>query len=297
MAMALFAGLDLPIMNPLDKDLMATVDAYEVLAYKDIDSARYIQRHANDRTAAVPAMNEAVVTSGNTGTAGSSAACPGGSAAGDAALSGVSDGSMTLVDMVVSGMKTKIEEQTIKELSKYSAMDIITNQLIPGLNEVGRKYESGKFFLPQLILSAETAKLAFGILKETFSKDEKQGRGPILVATVQGDIHDIGKNIVRIVLESYGFQVIDLGKDVPVEKVVEAFLEYRPKMIGLSALMTTTVYYMEKTIARLKECRDICPIWVGGAVLTPEVAREIGADYYTKDALESADLAQRLIPD
>jgi len=141
------------------------------------------------------------------------------------------------------------------------------------------------FFLPQLILSAETAKLAFGILKETFSKEDKKGRGPILVATVQGDIHDIGKNIVRIVLESYGFEVIDLGKDVPVEKVVEAFLEYRPKMIGLSALMTTTVYYMEKTIARLREYADICPIWVGGAVLTPEVAKEIGADYYTKDAL------------
>ena len=176
-------------------------------------------------------------------------------------------------------------------------MDIITNLLIPGLDIVGKKYESGKFFLPQLILSAETAKLAFGILKETFSTDDKQGRGPILVATVQGDIHDIGKNIVRIVLESYGFQVIDLGKDVPVEKVVEAFLEYKPKMIGLSALMTTTVFYMEKTIARLKECPDICPIWVGGAVLTLEVAKEIGADYYTRDALESADLAQKLIPD
>ena len=204
---------------------------------------------------------------------------------------------MTLKDMVISGMKTEIEEQTRKDLTSSSAMEIINTQLIPGLNEVGKKYESGKLFLPQLILSAETTKLAFGVLKETFSTDGQRGKGPILMATVQGDIHDIGKNIVRVVLESYGFHVIDLGKDVPVEKVVEAFLLYRPKMIGLSALMTTTVYFMEKTIGRLKEYKDICPIWVGGAVLTPEVAREIGADYYTKDALASAELAHRLISD
>lgn len=278
MAMALSAGLDLPIMNPLDRDLMATVDAYEVLSYKDIDSARYIRRHAADQ------MSAAGVTAG-------------------AAQSGPSrepaqnNTDMSLAEMVISGMKAQIEDKTREMLKTNSSMQIINGELIPGLNEVGTKYESGHLFLPQLILSAETAKLAFGVIKETFSHTEKQGKGPVLVATVEGDIHDIGKNIVRVILESYGFQVIDLGKDVPVGKVVEAFLKYKPRMIGLSALMTTTVYFMEKTILRLKEQKDICPIMVGGAVLTAEVAREIGADYYCKDALEAVELAQRLIRD
>ena len=303
MAMALFSGLDLPIMNPLDKDLMATVDAYEVLSYKDEGSARYIQRHADDQTPAlngtysVAALSGEAPAAGTSSVAGTSSAAGFASAPGTLSSAGVHKGPMTLKDMVISGMKAKIEEHTRQELVSSSAMDVINNQLIPGLNEVGKGYESGRLFLPQLILSAETAKLAFGVLKETFATGEQQGKGPILMATVQGDIHDIGKNIVRVVLESYGFQIIDLGKDVPVEKVAEAFLEYKPKMIGLSALMTTTVYYMEKTISRLKECGAVCPIWVGGAVLTPEVAREIGADYYTKDALESAELAQRIIKD
>jgi len=276
MAMALFAGLDLPIMNPLDRDLMATVDAYEVLSYKDIDSARYIHRHAADQAAA------AGVTA-------------------DAFLSGSSreqvqnNTDMSLAEMVITGMKAQIEVKTREVLKTSTSMQIINDHLIPGLNEVGKKYDSGHLFLPQLILSAETAKLAFGVIKETFSTSEKQGKGPILMATVEGDIHDIGKNIVRVILESYGFQIIDLGKDVPVEKVVEAFLKYKPRMIGLSALMTTTVYFMEKTIMRLKEQKDICPIMVGGAVLTVEVAREIGADYYCKDALEAVGLAQKLI--
>lgn len=292
MAMALYAGLDLPIMNPLDRDLMSTVDAFEVLSFKDPGSARYIQRHALDQ--APPAVTAPV--------AGADAAADvsGAGPAPDAASSlktGRNADDMSLKDMVVSGMKAQIEEKTRSALLSFTSMQIINEQLIPGLNEVGKKYESGRLFLPQLILSAETTKLAFGVLKETFTTSENQGKGPILMATVEGDIHDIGKNIVRVVLESYGFHVIDLGRDVPVEKVAEAFLQYKPKMIGLSALMTTTVFYMEKTIRRLKEYPDICPIWVGGAVLTPEVAREIGADYYTKDALESVDLAQKIIKD
>jgi len=282
MAMALSAGLDLPIMNPLDRDLMATVDAYEVLSGKDMDSARYIKRHAADRpgngSSGAPADSNF-----------RSFAVP--------AEAGQSVTEMSLKDMIISGMKAQIEVKTRVELESLSSLQIINEQLIPGLDEVGKKYESGRLFLPQLILSAETAKLAFGVLKETFAKGEKQGKGPILMATVEGDIHDIGKNIVRVVLESYGFQIIDLGKDVPVEKVVDAFLEHKPKMIGLSALMTTTVFNMEKTIRCLKEQKDICPILVGGAVMTVDVAREIGADYYARDALASAELAQILISD
>jgi len=276
MAMALFAGLDLPIMNPLDRDLMATVDAYEVLSYKDIDSARYIHRHAADQAAPAGVASGSVLS-------------------GSPREQVQSSTGMSLADMIVTGMKAQIEEKTRDALKTSTSMQIINEDLIPGLNEVGKKYESGHLFLPQLILSAETAKLAFGVIKETFSVSEKQGKGPILMATVEGDIHDIGKNIVRVILESYGFQVIDLGKDVPVDKVVEAFLKFKPRMIGLSALMTTTVYFMEKTIMRLKEHKDICPIMVGGAVLTVEVAREIGADHYCKDALAAVELAQKLI--
>jgi 5-methyltetrahydrofolate--homocysteine methyltransferase len=289
MAMALYAGLDLPIMNPLDKDLMSTVDAFEVLSYKDVDSSRYISRHAADRTGSAATVKNSSngALSGN--------ASSGGISGRTEHETGRSDGEMTLKEMVVAGMKDLIAEKTKEQLLYFSSMQIINEELIPGLDDVGRKYESGQLFLPQLILSAETTKLAFSVLKETFTAEGKQGKGPILLATVEGDIHDIGKNIVRVVLESYGFHVIDLGKDVPVEKVAEAFLTYKPQMIGLSALMTTTVHFMEKTIKRLKECEGICPILVGGAVLTSDVAREIGADYYAKDALESAELAQRLI--
>lgn len=291
MAMALYAGLDLPIMNPLDRDLMSTVDAYEVLSYKDENSARYISRHAGDQvqkaSASVPAGAQAsgnVQSSGNARevTADASGSAP--------------KASMTLREIVVAGIKAQAEEQTRKELAVGTAMDIINNDLIPGLNEVGRKYEEGRIFLPQLILSAETTKLAFAVLKESISvSGSGQGKGPIIMATVEGDVHDIGKNIVKVVLESYGYHVIDLGKDVPVEKVAEACIFHKPKMIGLSALMTTTVVNMEKTIKRLREGGVTCPVWVGGAVLTADVARKIGADYYAKDALESVELAQRII--
>ena len=291
MAMALYAGLDLPIMNPLDRDLMSTVDAYEVLSYKDENSARYISRHAGDQvqkaSASVPAGAQA---SGNVQSSGNAREVT-------ADVSGSAPkASMTLREIVVAGIKAQAEEQTRKELAAGTAMDIINNDLIPGLNEVGRKYEEGRIFLPQLILSAETTKLAFAVLKESISvSGSGQGKGPIVMATVEGDVHDIGKNIVKVVLESYGYHVIDLGKDVPVEKVAEACIFHKPKMIGLSALMTTTVVNMEKTIKRLRERGVTCPVWVGGAVLTADVARKIGADYYAKDALESVELAQRII--
>jgi 5-methyltetrahydrofolate--homocysteine methyltransferase len=280
LAMALYAGLDLPIINPLDKDLMSTIDAFEVLSYKDPDSSRYISRHAGDTAAhllPVAVGSEATHASGTSHT-------------------GIAHEEMTIKEMVISGMKTQIEAKTISERNGSSALDIINGQLIPGLNEVGAKYEAGQLFLPQLILSAETAKMAFAVLKDSFAAGESgQGKGPILLATVEGDVHDIGKNIVRIVMESYGYEVIDLGKDVPAEKIAEAYLAYKPKMIGLSALMTTTVFFMEKTIARLKQFPGICPIIVGGAVITPDVAKEIGADYYAKDAMESVAIADQIM--
>ena len=159
--------------------------------------------------------------------------------------------------------------------------------LIKALDEVGALYEQGKLFLPQLISSAEAAKEAFSVITAQMPKDSAS-KGRVVLATVTGDVHDIGKNIVKVVIGSYGWEVIDLGKDVPPERVVEAVKKYSPLAVGLSALMTTTVAGMEKTISALREAGCEAKIFVGGAVLNQETADRIGADYYTKDALSMA---------
>lgn len=275
LAMALYAGLDMPIMNPLDQELMSIADAAMVLTNSDQDSIRYIERHASDAT---PTGSPSIAKGSRDKSA------------------SITKENMSIRELLLTGMKGSISESVKAALSTRMPLDIISEELIPGLDEVGRLYESGKLFLPQLILSAETTKLAFSVLKEAFpSAESNSGKGPVVLATVEGDIHDIGKNIVRVIMESYGFAVIDLGKDVPAGKVVEAFHTYKPKAIGLSALMTTTVASMKTTIEKLHEIPGICPILVGGAVVTQEVADEIGAEYYTKDALSCVELVQRII--
>ena len=261
LTMAMTAGLDLPIMNPMDQEMMAVIDAFNVLHHNDVDAACYIERHVQ-QTKKPPVSSNTV---------------------------------FTLKEIVMRGIKDEVVLATRKQLEEKNAMEIINTILIPALEEVGNGFEKGTVFLPQLIQSAETTKMAFEILKETFKKDTETLKGPIVLATVEGDIHDIGKNIVKVVLESYGFLVIDLGRDVKVEKVVEAYHQYQPKLIGLSALMTTTVVSMEKTIALLKQIEHVCPIMVGGAVLTPEYVKQIHADYYAKDALQSVEIAQKVI--
>lgn len=276
LTMALNAGLSMPIMNPLDVDLMSTIDAYEVLSAKDQNSADYVIRYAGDSGLTV--LTESVT------------------AQRQSVQSGDVPGEETIRSYVVSGRKERIASAVRSDLLNSDPMSIINNHLIPALNEVGKKYEQGALFLPQLIMSAETAKIAFGEIKGAISySGNGRGKGPIVLATVEGDIHDIGKNIVKVILESYGYEVIDLGKDVPAVDVVNAFHTYNPKLIGLSALMTTTVVYMEKTIAALKQIPGICPVIVGGAVLTPDVAKQIGADYYAKDAMETVGVAEKVI--
>lgn len=259
LAMAMSAGLDLPIINPMDQELMATIDAFNVLYNYDHDAAVYIERRANQET----------ITKKDTST-------------------------FTLNDIVLHGLKDEVTNATKELLKTTPGLEIINNILIPALDTVGKQYEKNIIFLPQLIQSAETSKIAFGIIKDTF-KDTAATKGPIIMATVHGDIHDIGKNIVKVVLESYGYKVIDLGKDVPPETVVEAFHKHHPKAIGLSALMTTTVVSMSKTIELLKQIDNICPIFVGGAVLTADYAKEINADYYSKDAMEAVELLNKII--
>jgi 5-methyltetrahydrofolate--homocysteine methyltransferase len=176
-------------------------------------------------------------------------------------------------------------------------MEIINNYLIPALDTVGGKFEKGTIFLPQLIMSAEAAQSCFEIIKDKLavSGEESVSKGKIVLATVKGDIHDIGKNIVKVLLESYGFTVIDLGKDVPPETVVSAAIEHKVKLVGLSALMTTTLGAMAETIAILNEKCPDCKTVVGGAVLTESYAKKINADFYARDAKQSVDIAAELL--
>lgn len=258
LTLAMQAGLDLPIINPLDQQLMDTIAAYNVLYNFDKDSQHYIQTQSFVQTVTVTQQT------------------------------------MTLENIIIHGLKDEVKQKTLEMLKTQDAMDIINHIIIPALNQVGKDYEDHKIFLPQLIQSAETTKLAFEVVKETFTSSS-QSKATVMMCTVEGDIHDIGKNIVKVVLESYGYQVIDLGKDVKVERVVEAYHQYHPQMIGLSALMTTTVVNMKRTIDALHEAGCLCPIWVGGAVLTQEIADEIGADYYSEDAMASVALLNKVL--
>ena len=176
-------------------------------------------------------------------------------------------------------------------------MEIINEMLIPALDVVGDKFEKGTIFLPQLILAADVAKECFEEIKTYLANQgsNSDSKGKIVLATVKGDIHDIGKNIVKVILENYGFDVIDLGRDVDPEKVLEATVENHVRLVGLSALMTTTLCSMEDTIKLLRKNHVDCKIMVGGAVLTEDYAMEIGADYYAKDAKMSADIAKEVL--
>jgi len=273
LVMALYAGLKMPILNPLDKELMGSIDAFEVLNYSDLNAEDYIGRHVNDVTT----------------TAAASAAPSTAPANGEAALEG-SD----LFIAIVKGQKHNAVE-AVKKMEDVAPLDIVSEHLIPALDKVGQDYDKGKIFLPQLMTSAETSKLVFDVIKDKLvAGDDSEKKGPIVIATVEADVHDIGKNIVKVVLQSYGFDVIDLGKDVKAEVIVEAVKEHNPIAVGLSALMTTTVVFMEKTIKALKAEGLNVPVFCGGAVLTQDVCDNIGGDYYTKDAMESVRVCEKL---
>ena len=204
------------------------------------------------------------------------------------------DGKIDLKNIVIKGLKLQAVEQTKKELETKTPLEIIDNILIPALDEVGKSFEENKVFLPGLLMSAETASISFGVLKKELEKNSVDNKkGKILIATVKGDIHDIGKNIVKVMLESYGFEVIDLGKDVEPQAVLDAVKKDKIHLVGLSALMTTTVPAMEETIKALKAENSGVTVMVGGAVLTEEYAQMIGADFYGKDAMSSVRFAEK----
>ena len=199
-----------------------------------------------------------------------------------------------LMKAVEKGLKGDAAAQTKALLAEKQPLEVVDEALIPALDIVGAKYEKGTLFLPQLLQAASAAQSAFEEIKNVIAQkgEGSASKGRIVLATVKGDVHDIGKNIVKVILENYGFEVIDLGRDVPVETVVNTVREKNVHLVGLSALMTTTLKSMEETIAALHEAGLDCKIMVGGAVLTPEYAEKIGADWYAKDAKRSADIAK-----
>ena len=205
-----------------------------------------------------------------------------------------------LIKIIEKGFKDQAAGATEELLATRQPVEIIDNCIVPALDNVGKDFEKGKKFLPQLLLSAETVSNSFSKIKETMenSGQAQESKGTVVIATVFGDIHDIGKNIVKAMLENYGYEVIDLGKNVPAEEIVETVISRDIKLVGLSALMTTTVANMEETIKQLhkalEENSKECKIVVGGAVLTEDYAERIGADYYSKDAMQTVAIAKEI---
>ena len=201
---------------------------------------------------------------------------------------------MGLSESVIRGMAQSASEAARRALADTAPLELINRELIPALDQVGKGFEKGTVFLPQLLMSAEAAKAAFEVVKESLQGQTQEVKGRIILATVKGDIHDIGKNIVKVMLENYGYEVIDLGKDVAPEGVVEAAIREKIALVGLSALMTTTVVSMEETSRRLHEKKPDTKVVVGGAVMTQEYADAIHADCYAKDAMASGHLAEEV---
>ena len=283
LTMAMYAGLDLAIMNPSSEEMMAAVYAYNVLTNRDKQSGRYIARYA-DQVPASAALAKAMQDK-------AASSVP---AAAETAGPAVSGPYAPLMKAVEQGLKGEAAACTKALLAEKEPLELVDEALIPALDIVGVKYEKGKLFLPQLLQAASAAQSAFDEIKTAIAQRGGAGasKGRIVLATVKGDVHDIGKNIVKVILENYGFEVIDLGRDVPVETVVETVREKNVHLVGLSALMTTTLKSMEETIAALHAAKLDCKVMVGGAVLTPEYAEKIGADWYAKDAKQSADIAK-----
>ena len=260
--MALQSGLSAGIINPLSEDMMRSYYAYRALMNYDENCEEYIRQYAGQKTAA-PVQKAS---------------------------------GLTLKAAILKGLKEEAHHAAREMVKTKEPLSIINEEMIPALDEVGKGFEKGTVFLPQLLMSADAAKIAFAVLKEELSKKgtDEQKKEKVILATVKGDIHDIGKNIVKVLLENYSFDVIDLGKDVAPETVLEAAVREDVRLVGLSALMTTTVVSMEDTIKLLRKEKPDCRVMVGGAVLNQEYADMIGADFYGKDAMQSVYYAKEL---
>ena len=263
--MAMNNGLSAGIINPNAKAMRQAYDTFCVLGGYDAQCMNYIENYAvtdAPNAAAKPATAK-----------------------------------LNLTDSIIKGLKDQAYRATEEELKTKEPMEIINGELVPALDVVGQGFEKGTMFLPQRLMSAEAAKAGFEAIRQYVQShgEAQEKKATIVIATVKGDIHDIGKNIVKVLLENYGYEVIDLGKDVPPEKIVETVVDKHAPLVGLSALMTTTVVNMEESIKELHKEAPWCKIMVGGAVLTQEYADMIGADFYGKDAMQSVYYAERLL--
>lgn len=283
--MAMQNGLSAAIMNPNSLEMMKVWTCFCTLSGFDSLCQNYIT-FAEKYTQTQQVLTQISAPSGNVSATG----------AGTSQNSNAVQTETGLKYAIVKGMKDSAEKETSALLEKIDSMSVINEYIIPALDVVGKGFEEKRFYLPQLLMSAEAAKSAFAVIKSALEKSGKkeQPKGSVVLATVKGDIHDIGKNIVKVLLENYSFQVFDLGKDVPPEKIVEAVVEKNIKLAGLSALMTTTVPSMEETIKLLRAKAPWCKVVVGGAVLTQEYADMIGADFYGKDAMDTVKIAQKV---
>ena len=266
LAASLYAGLDLPIIDPMKRDMMDTIAASKVLWNEDKGGSEYLKLEKESKTD--QSDNPAVQNK-----------------------------DMSLFDVIIKGTREEARDLTRKILEDKEPLEIINQYIIPALDLVGDRYEKGHIFLPQLIRSAETVKSSFEVLKEKISRDSGLdiSKGKIILATVKGDIHDIGKNIVKVLLESYNYEVLDLGKNVSMEEIEKELELNNIELVGLSALMTTTVKSMEEIISGLKKKDSNLKIMVGGAVLNEDYANMINADYYAKDAKGAVEIARKVL--
>ena len=270
-ALALEEGLSLAIINPYSKEIMQAYYAFRTLKGLDDncqDYVAFVETLPKEHTTIVVDVQKD---------------------------SNVIEYKSDLQRAIIKGQKEEATVLTKKLLENVAPLDIVNEEIIPALNKVGVDYENKKVYLPQLLMSAEASKCAFLEIKEKMQGQKTEDKGIFVIATVKGDIHDIGKNIVKLLLENYGFNVVDLGKDVEPKTVVEKVVELHAPIVGLSALMTTTVPAMEKTIKLLRKSAPWCKVMVGGAVLNKEYAKLIGADYYAKDGMEGVRYAMEIV--
>lgn len=262
LAAAFGAGLNMPILNPLSEKYMEVVGAFKVLNNEDTGAEKFIAKHSTSKELS----NQTSPVAGD----------------------------MTIEDIIIKGYKN-MSEGCVKNMISSGAnpLDIVNKHFIPALNVVGEKFDKGEMFLPQLMAAAETVKKGFDVIKSKVTSDNKATKEKIILATVKGDIHDIGKNIVKMILQNYGYSIIDLGKDVAPEAVVEKIKQENVRLVGLSALMTTTVKSMGDTIELIRKSCPHTKVMVGGAVLNNEYAKLVGADYYVKDAAQAARVAEK----
>lgn len=262
---AMGAGLTLPIINPNQREMLDAVAAFRVLSGEDGECRAYVSRFTGE-----PSISQAPSGPGS---------------------------SLTLDDSIIRGLKTEAGKLAKQALETEDELSLVEHHLIPALDKVGEGYEQGKVFLPQLLSAAQAAQSVFEVIRSSVA--QKGGvpvkKGRLVIATVKGDIHDIGKNIVKTVLENYGYEVVDLGRDVPPETILETVQEQDIRLVGLSALMTTTLPAMEETIRLLQTLPQPPIFFVGGAVVTPEYAKQMGADYYAKDARQSVEIARKVL--